>query len=129
MDTKKQSYLSLDERFTIEAELSSFKSFKYIADILGRDASAISREVRRNYTLTQRNNNIYDCSTFLHCRLRNLCGDMECRYFCRFCKKVACGTERRDRKIAQRDNRRFAFTGKGEKVIWQLQDSGPYAEI
>lgn len=90
MDTKKQSYLSLDERFTIEAELSSFKSFKYIADILGRDASAISREVRRNYTLTQRNNNLYDCSTFLHCRLRNLCGDMECRYFCRFCKKVAC---------------------------------------
>jgi IS30 family transposase len=90
METFKQ--FSLEERITIQNELNSRKSFKAIADQLGKAPSSISREVRRH--IEQHESGGYgrqfnDCGNRFSCVLENVCqGAFPCsRKLCRNCKK------------------------------------------
>jgi hypothetical protein len=90
MGTFKQ--FSLEERITIQNELNSGKSFKHIAEQLGKAPSSISREVRRH--IEQKESGSYgrqfnDCVNRSSCVLENVCqGVFPCaRKLCRNCKK------------------------------------------
>jgi IS30 family transposase len=90
METFKQ--FSLEERITIQNELNSRKSFKAIAEQLGKAPSSISREVRRH--IERKKNGGYgrqfnDCNSRSSCAFENVCqGAFPCsRKLCRNCKK------------------------------------------
>jgi IS30 family transposase len=85
-------HFSLEERVTIQNELNSQKSFKAIAEQLGKAPSSISREVKRH--IEQKESGSYgrqfnDCVNRSSCSLENVCeGTFPCsRKFCRNCKK------------------------------------------
>ena len=85
-------HFSLDERITIQNELNAQKSFKAIAEQLGKAPSSISREVRRH--IEQKKSGSYgrqfnDCVNRFTCSLEDVCkGAFPCsRKLCRNCKK------------------------------------------
>jgi len=90
MKTFKQ--FTLEERITIQDKLKSNKSFKHIAEQLGKAPSSISREVRRH--IEQKKSGAYgrqfnDCINRSSCNLENVCqGTLPCsRKLCRNCKR------------------------------------------
>jgi IS30 family transposase len=94
---------SLEERITIQNELNSRKSFKTIAEQLGKATSSISREVRRH--IEQKECGGYgrqfnDCANRFSCTLENVCqGAFQCsRKLCRNCKKCkgCCSSYRKE---------------------------------
>ena len=85
-------HFNLEERIVIQNSLDSQKSFKTIAEQLGKAPSSISREVRRH--IEQRKTGGYgrkfnDCINRSSCSLENVCkGEFYCsRKFCRNCDK------------------------------------------
>ena len=83
---------SLEERIIIQNELNSRKSFKAIAEQLGKAPSSISREVRKH--IEQKESGSYgrqfnNCVNRFSCTLENVCqGAFPCsRKLCRNCKK------------------------------------------
>jgi IS30 family transposase len=93
----------LEERMTIQNELTSRKSFKAIAKQLGKAPSSISREVRKH--IEQKESGAYgrqfnDCINRSSCTLEDVCrGAFPCsRKLCRNCKKCKdfCATYRKE---------------------------------
>ena len=74
----KNAHLTFDERQTIEVSLRDNLKFKEIGELLGKDPSTISKEVRDHYKVVEK-------STYNPCAHRRTCkhyGDI-----CRPCKK------------------------------------------
>jgi IS30 family transposase len=103
-------HFSLEERMTIQNELNSHKSFKVIAEQLGKAPSSISREVRKH--IEQKKSGSYgrqfnDCINRSSCTLENVCqGTFPCsRKLCRNCKKCKdfCSAYRKEicQKLSQ----------------------------
>ena len=97
------THFSLEERTIIQNELNSRKSFKSIAEQLGKAPSSISREVRRH--IEQRESGSYgrhfnDCANRFSCSLEDVCkGTFQCsRKLCRNCKncKDFCSVYRKE---------------------------------
>jgi IS30 family transposase len=85
-------HFTLEERVTIQSELNSGKSFKSIAEQLGKAPSSITREVRKH--IEQKESGSYgrqfnDCANRSTCSLEDVCkGAFPCsRKLCRNCKK------------------------------------------
>jgi IS30 family transposase len=85
-------HFTLEERIVVQNSLGSQKSFKAIAEQLGKAPSSISREVRRH--IEQKKTGGYgrkfnDCTNRLSCSLENVCkGAFPCsRKLCRNCDK------------------------------------------
>lgn len=82
--------IDFEERIKIETGIIKEESFKTIAKELGRSPSSISREVK--------NNRIFEPGTYhfsnncLHakdCMKIHLCGDLNCPFPCKTCRKKA----------------------------------------
>ena len=77
-DMEKQKHLNIDTRATIQSELDKGSSFKRIADILGKDCTTISKEVKKHRTFEQTGaygksfNNCIHCVTH-SCSKRMVC--------------------------------------------------------
>lgn len=74
----KNAHLTFDERQTIEVSLRDHLSFKEIGQLLGKDPSTISKEIRNHYKVVEK-------STYNPCANRRTCkhyGDI-----CKPCKK------------------------------------------
>ena len=74
----KNAHLTFDERQTIEVSLRDNLRFKEIGELLGKDPSTISKEIRSHYKVVEK-------STYNPCADRRTCrhyGDI-----CRPCKK------------------------------------------
>lgn len=74
----KNAHLTFDERVTIEVSLRDQLSFKQIGELLGKDPSTISKEIRGHYKVVEKD-------TFNPCLHRRTCkhyGDI-----CHPCKK------------------------------------------
>ena len=87
--THNQKHLTLSDRTFIEQELIQGSSFKYIADVLGKNPTTISKEVKLHrvfYENYMRRYGCGRCSNYLQCREHNVCGDENCKYTCRYCK-------------------------------------------
>ena len=89
----KQQHLTLDERNTIEQELTRNTSFKDIALILDKDPTTISKEIRK-HRIMKEGQSIHigsnHCAKKFNCQRKNICKsncDKECRK-CYICNKV-----------------------------------------
>lgn len=74
----KNAHLTFDERQTIEVSLRDNLKFKEIGEIIGKDPSTISKEVRNHYKIVEK-------STYNPCANRRICkhhGDI-----CKPCQK------------------------------------------
>ena len=88
--THNQKHLTLTDRTFIEQELVQGSSFKSIADVLGKDPTTISKEVKLHRVFLENYIRRYGCrrcSNYLQCREHNVCGDENCKYTCRYCKR------------------------------------------
>lgn len=83
------THLSIDDRNIIEEELNQGSNFKEIAEILGKDPTTISKEVKRNFSTIKPStfNNSYNrCEFKRSCKLKNVCGK-SCSTLCKNCSK------------------------------------------
>ena len=81
----KNAHLTFDERQTIEVSLRDNLKFKEIGELLGKDPSTISKEIRNHYKVVEK-------STYNPCANRRTCkhyGDI-----CKPCKKRGGRTAR-----------------------------------
>jgi IS30 family transposase len=106
-DMETFKHFLLEERITIQNGLNSCKSFKAIANQLGKAPSSISREVRRH--IEQKASGGYgrqfnDCINRSSCTLENVCqGAFQCsRKLCRNCKKCKDFCSAYSKEICQR---------------------------
>lgn len=82
-------HLTLNNRYTIEEALNERKSFKQISELVSKDCSTISKEVRRNSTTVKPsafNNSHNHCKQKQHCIYMNLCNNT-CSKHCKDCSK------------------------------------------
>ena len=86
--TMKQKHMNIHDLYTIEHSLNNGDSFKYIASLIHKDCTTVSKFVRRNLTI--KNTGAYgrifnDCSLRHHCKRYALCSscshkpDFSCR--------------------------------------------------
>ena len=84
-----QKHMTLSDRIYIEQELCQGSSFKSIADTLGKDATTISKEVKRNRELTSENkygwNDCRSCMNYSSCSEHHVCGEIGCARLCKYC--------------------------------------------
>ena len=83
-------HLNLSERIAIEMGLRQGKNFKQIGKELGRDATTISKEVKRVIADMRYDNEPVDCIRVKECRRTNLCSKQGCHNFCKYCKDKDC---------------------------------------
>lgn len=83
----KNKHLEFEERIVIEEGLNKGMSVNAIAIKLGRPASSIAREIKRNRHVSSNELKDYiPCvSAGNGCEMRNVCGDMECSRECGYC--------------------------------------------
>lgn len=80
--------LTFSDRNTIESGISHNESFKSIAKKLNRGTSTITNEVRKNSThIDAMHSFSNDCAFSGECHEMNLCGDMNCPFPCKWCRK------------------------------------------
>ena len=98
METKgNHKHLTLSDRINIERGLNSSDSFAEIARVTHKDPSTISKEVRKHSrTKEYKGYGNIPCEanrdTHFRCRLKHVCGDMDCDILCRLCKKFRCSS-------------------------------------
>lgn len=87
----KFKHLTLNERKEIEYALNQGASLKSIAAMLKRSTSSISREIKRNATVTKTGSfkNIYNpCVYRFKCQKEHACAEVDCdERFCRNCRR------------------------------------------
>ena len=77
-DMEKQKHLDIDARSTIQSELDKGSSFKRIAEVLGKDRTTISKEVKKHRVLEQTGSFGRSFNNCLHCFSRSCCERMVC---------------------------------------------------
>lgn len=88
--TKKQKHMDIHDLSTIEHSLNNGDSFKYIASLIHKDCTTVSKFIRRNLTI--KNTGAYgrifnDCSLRHHCKRYALCSSCSHKpgFSCRNC--------------------------------------------
>ena len=87
----KHKHLTLEDRFAIRDGLNQKLSFKKIAEIIGKDCTTVSKEIRNHlvYKQTGSYGKSYNpCSKKLYCDLRLICNPCTAKRthaFCQFC--------------------------------------------
>lgn len=86
-----QKHLTLQDRYDIEEGLNHSFSLTRIAEMVSKDLSSISKEIRKrrvgdNLRLGSKN----DCKSRYQCPIQHLCHDCEKTRNCSSCKKVDC---------------------------------------
>ncbi|HPV02453.1 MAG TPA: helix-turn-helix domain-containing protein, partial [Clostridiales bacterium] len=88
-------HLTQEERNIIEQRLNSRESFKSIARELGKDPTAIAKEVKNHIQFRQTGfygTPFNDCRYRFDCTAVRLCGNKRCRRYCRFCRSHPCSS-------------------------------------
>lgn len=82
---RKNTRLTYEDRCTIETLLNEKKNIRYIAGILNKSPSTISREIKKHAkTIKSRLN---DCVFKRDCIRKHACGSISCNYMCKQCNK------------------------------------------
>ena len=97
MSTQKgnQKHLTLSDRINIEKGLNNSDSFAAIAKVVHKDPTTISKEVRKHSKVKEYKgygNTPCESNKDKHspCKLKHVCGDMDCDKFCRQCHTYRC---------------------------------------
>lgn len=83
-----QRHLTLSDRIFIEQEISRGSTFKSIAEVLRKDPSTISKEVRLHSTVHKASFhrlNCRNCENYPNCKQRKVCGPNYCSRLCKYC--------------------------------------------
>lgn len=86
-------HLTLDERITIQKALKEGKNFTEIGELVGKDASTISKEIKRHLFVKETGTRSRAHNPCIHrktCRKHNLCGDNHCIQTSYFGHKPYC---------------------------------------
>lgn len=85
--------MTFSDRIAIEQGLYDNESFKDISIRIGKDASTISKEVKRVVSAKDFINDPVDCINVDTCKLTQLCHkDSNCDVFCKYCSNYDCTT-------------------------------------
>ena len=85
-----QKHLTLSDRTYIEQELQQGSSFTSIANVIGKDPTTISKEIKRHRDYLKPDGFTGKCRSCMHygeCTERHVCGNDKCKYSCRYCYK------------------------------------------
>ena len=86
---KINTHMTLSDRIVIEQGLRDGKSFKDIAAIIQKDATTVSKEIRRAVNSDDWKTDPVDCFYVDTCRETHLCIS-DCTSFCKYCSAVDC---------------------------------------
>ncbi len=92
----KNMHLTFDERKVIEQELNRNTSFKDIAELIQKDPTSISKEIRKHkIKINSRQSSLHEnkCARRFFCHRKNICST-KCRKECKTCNK--CNTSCKD---------------------------------
>ena len=81
-------HLTLSDRTFIEQELVRGSSFKSIAEVLNKDPTTISKEVKLHRILFHEEHRFFGCRRcrkYKSCKERNACGRLSCKHLCKHC--------------------------------------------
>lgn len=85
--------MTQENRVVIEKMLDNGKSLRSIAEVLGKDPSTISKEVKKHRLLKGHNTfneAPYRCAKAKDCRKKNVCNPvLRCKHECRYCNKCS----------------------------------------
>ena len=87
--SNRQKHLTLENRVTIETGLKEGKSFRMIADELGKDPTTISKEIRKHRIIVERNKfneRKNQCALFSKCKRKNICDSASYSCIGRLCR-------------------------------------------
>ena len=84
-----QKHLTLSERIIIEQCLNEGKTFTTIANLVNKDPSTISKEIRKHRTIKQHRNpnKLPKCTHYKTCTETHICHDTICFNKCNDCSK------------------------------------------
>lgn len=89
-----QKHLTLSDRIIIEKGLNEGKTFVTIANIVHKDPTTISKEVRRHRIVKQRKDRTQTprCAYLKDCQQKHLCNKINCDSLCKNCIncKIVC---------------------------------------
>ena len=86
-----QRHMSLSDRSFIEQELLRNSSFRYIGEMIHKDPTTISKEIRNNYYSKAPQRHFRECKgcvLFNDCREKHVCGNEYCNSSCRYCVRL-----------------------------------------
>lgn len=86
---KINTHMTLSDRIVIEQGLREGKSFKDIASIIQKDATTVSKEIRRAVNSDDCETDPVDCFYVDTCRETHFCIS-DCTSFCKYCSAVDC---------------------------------------
>lgn len=118
-----QKHLTLQDRYDIEEGLNHAYSLTYIAEMVGKDKSTISKEIRKHRIGdTLRTSNVNDCLNRFQCSIQHLCNDCSESRSCHRCHKVDCrGICLRYRSETCRYTRRAPYVCNGCGMIYDCK--------
>ena len=89
---QKWKHMSYYDRETIEDGLTQGLSFREISEIINKDASTVSKEVRkhRTFKFTNRFGAGTNCAKVSSCTKRHLCPGRNCDIYCSCCTRIRC---------------------------------------
>lgn len=82
-------HLNKEQRNTIELLLNQDYQLNVMAEIVGKDARTISKEIKRNRYIVIRKNASNTCGNFNTCQNQRLCNNCESGY-CKYCRANNC---------------------------------------
>ena len=87
-----QKHMTLSDRIFIEQSLATHANFKEIAQVLKKDPSTISKEIRKHKTLKKGSHYSIknDCSLLASCKETRICSHKVCRLLCKQSKTCNC---------------------------------------
>ena len=87
-----QKHMTLSDRIFIEQSLANHDSFKDIADVLKKDPSTISKEIRKHRTFKEGShyNLKNNCALLSSCQRIKICDGKLCNYLCKRSKTCDC---------------------------------------
>ncbi len=82
-----QKHLTLSNRIIIEKSLNEGKTFVAIADMIHKDPTTISKEIKKHRSIKQRKDTStkIKCNQYKECVLTNICSKINCNDFCKYC--------------------------------------------
>lgn len=82
------THLLPEDRHAIEQGLYDGMSFKEIADVIHKDPTTVSKEIRRNINPIEAT---HKCALYHSCSIRHICRDYS--YFCSYCRRCSEGRD------------------------------------
>lgn len=93
--TANKKHLTLADRVAIEHGISQHENFTQIANRIGKDASTVSKEIRRHlFCVPHYQNDLQkkrsECEYFSNCEKIHVCGNTSCNAQCTRCRSKRC---------------------------------------